>query len=130
MKDMKHRLECAAYGRGIRRPAAPSNYVSPGCAARSNSIRRIRTPSALCAASATCSCRQRRKGEHSRWLCNWKPPMLQKKISMLGRFAVGKTSLVKRYVESVFSETYLTMVGMKIDKKTVDMGDHAAHGAD
>jgi small GTP-binding protein len=36
---------------------------------------------------------------------------------------VGKTSLVKRYVESVFSETYLTTVGVKIDKKAVDLSD-------
>jgi small GTP-binding protein len=48
---------------------------------------------------------------------------LQKKICMLGGFSVGKTSLVKRYVESVFSETYLTTVGVKIDKKTVDLSD-------
>ena len=47
--------------------------------------------------------------------------MLQKKICMLGGFSVGKTSLVKRFVESVFSETYLTTVGVKIDKKTVDL---------
>ena len=40
---------------------------------------------------------------------------------MLGAFSVGKTSLVKRYVESVFSETYLTTVGVKIDKKTVEV---------
>jgi small GTP-binding protein len=50
-------------------------------------------------------------------------PLLQKKICMLGAFSVGKTSLVKRFVESVFSETYLTTVGVKIDKKTVDLGD-------
>jgi small GTP-binding protein len=50
---------------------------------------------------------------------------LQKKICMLGGFSVGKTSLVKRYVESVFSETYLTTVGVKIDKKTVDLNDRA-----
>ena len=43
---------------------------------------------------------------------------LQKKICMLGGFSVGKTSLVKRFVASVFSETYLTTVGVKIDKKT------------
>jgi small GTP-binding protein len=49
--------------------------------------------------------------------------MLQKKICMLGGFSVGKTSLVKRFVESVFSEAYLTTVGVKIDKKTVDLGD-------
>ena len=49
--------------------------------------------------------------------------MLQKKICMLGGFSVGKTSLVKRYVHSVFSETYLTTVGVKIDKKTVTLPD-------
>jgi hypothetical protein len=47
--------------------------------------------------------------------------MLQKKICMLGAFSVGKTSLVRRYVSSVFSDTYLTTVGVKIDKKTVDL---------
>jgi small GTP-binding protein len=46
---------------------------------------------------------------------------LQKKICVLGGFGVGKTSLVKRYVESIFSETYLTTVGVKIDKKSVDL---------
>ena len=50
-------------------------------------------------------------------------PGIQKKICMLGGFSVGKTSLVKRYVESVFSEAYLTTVGVKIDKKTVALGD-------
>src|SRR5512134_1130690 len=48
--------------------------------------------------------------------------MLQKKICMLGAFGVGKTSLVRRYVQSIFSETYLTTVGVKIDKKTVMVG--------
>lgn len=47
--------------------------------------------------------------------------MIQKKICMLGAFAVGKTSLVRRFVESIFSETYHTTVGVKIDKKTVQM---------
>jgi small GTP-binding protein len=46
---------------------------------------------------------------------------LQKKVCMLGAFSVGKTSLVKRFVQSVFSETYLTTVGVKIDKKTVEL---------
>jgi hypothetical protein len=54
-------------------------------------------------------------------------PMLQKKICMLGGFSVGKTSLVKRFVESVFSETYLTTVGVKIDKKTVQVGERAVN---
>jgi len=45
--------------------------------------------------------------------------MIQKKICMLGAFAVGKTSLVSRFVSSLFSEDYLTTVGFKIDKKAV-----------
>jgi small GTP-binding protein len=45
--------------------------------------------------------------------------MIQKKICMLGSFAVGKTSLVRRFVESIFSDTYLTTVGVKIDRKVV-----------
>jgi small GTP-binding protein len=52
---------------------------------------------------------------------------LQKKICMLGGFSVGKTSLVKRYVHSVFSEAYLTTVGVKIDKKTVDLADRTVN---
>ena len=47
--------------------------------------------------------------------------MIQKKICMLGSFAVGKTSLVRRFVESIFSETYHTTVGVKIYKKIVDI---------
>lgn len=38
---------------------------------------------------------------------------------MLGGFAVGKTSLVRRLVSGIFSEKYLTTVGVKIDQKTV-----------
>ena len=48
--------------------------------------------------------------------------MLQKKICMLGSFAVGKTSLVRRYVESIYSDDYHTTVGVKIDKKVVQVG--------
>ena len=47
--------------------------------------------------------------------------MIQKKICMLGSFAVGKTSLVRRFVESIFSDTYQTSVGVKIDKKAVQV---------
>lgn len=47
--------------------------------------------------------------------------MLQKKICMLGGFAVGKTSLVSRFVSSIFSDSYLTTVGVKIDKKAMQV---------
>lgn len=49
--------------------------------------------------------------------------MIQKKICMLGSFAVGKTSLVNRFVRSIFSEKYLTTVGVKIDTKLVEVGE-------
>ena len=42
---------------------------------------------------------------------------------MLGTFAVGKTSLVRRFVKGVFSEKYLTTMGAKVDKKTVIVDD-------
>src|SRR6202522_3351372 len=48
--------------------------------------------------------------------------MLQKKVSLLGGFGVGKTSLVRRYVQSIFSDAYLTTVGVKIEKKMVTVG--------
>ena len=47
--------------------------------------------------------------------------MIKKKVCMLGAFAAGKTSLVQRYVTGVFSEKYLTTIGVKIDKKTVEL---------
>lgn len=45
--------------------------------------------------------------------------MIQKKICMVGAFGVGKTSLVARFVRSIFSDKYLTTLGVKIDKKTL-----------
>lgn len=48
--------------------------------------------------------------------------MIQKKICMVGAFGVGKTSLVARFVKSLFSEKYQTTVGVKIDKKVVSVG--------
>lgn len=44
---------------------------------------------------------------------------MQKKICLLGASGVGKTSLIKQYVEGVFSEKYLTSIGVKVDKKQV-----------
>jgi small GTP-binding protein len=49
--------------------------------------------------------------------------MLQKKICMLGSFAVGKTSLIRRFVESIYSDVYQTTVGVKIDKKNMQVGE-------
>lgn len=46
--------------------------------------------------------------------------MIRKKVCMLGDFYVGKTSLIARYVKSIFSEKYHTTIGVKIDKKVVN----------
>lgn len=47
--------------------------------------------------------------------------MLVRKICMIGDFAVGKTSLVARFVHSTFSERYLSTVGVKIDTRSIDL---------
>ena len=47
--------------------------------------------------------------------------MLKQKICLLGSFGVGKTSLVARFVQSMFSDKYHTTVGVKIDKKIVSL---------
>lgn len=46
---------------------------------------------------------------------------IKMKVVMLGAFAVGKTSLVQRFVNSIFSEKYKTTLGVKIDKKTIEL---------
>ena len=47
------------------------------------------------------------------------------KLCLLGDFAVGKTSLVARFVRSTFSEKYLTTVGVKVDSKEVALAGRA-----
>jgi small GTP-binding protein len=49
---------------------------------------------------------------------------MQKKVALLGAPGVGKTSLVRRFVQSVFDETYLTTIGVKVDKKLVRVDGH------
>lgn len=49
--------------------------------------------------------------------------MITKKICIIGAFSVGKTSLIKRFVYSIFSDEYLSTVGVKISKKTVSVDD-------
>lgn len=48
--------------------------------------------------------------------------MIQKKIALLGAPGVGKTSLVRRFVQTLFDDTYLTTIGVKVDKKAVQVG--------
>ena len=47
--------------------------------------------------------------------------MIQKKVCMVGLFGTGKTSLVQQFVHSLFSERYLSTVGVKIDRKPMEV---------
>ena len=49
--------------------------------------------------------------------------MIQKKICMIGVYAVGKTCLVQHFVTGIFSVKYLSTVGVKIDRKRVRVGE-------
>ena len=46
---------------------------------------------------------------------------VSKKVCLIGDFSVGKTSLIRRFVEGVFSEQYLTTIGIKIARKVVNL---------
>ena len=47
--------------------------------------------------------------------------MMRKKLIMLGSFAVGKTSLVRRFVHSIYADRYLTTLGVVVKKKVVEI---------
>ena len=44
---------------------------------------------------------------------------ISKKVCLLGDFAVGKTSLVRRFVYDLFSDKYISTIGVKVSRKTV-----------
>lgn len=46
--------------------------------------------------------------------------MQKRKICMVGDFSVGKTSLTQKFVNNVFSDKYLSTIGVKIDTAEVD----------
>jgi small GTP-binding protein len=49
--------------------------------------------------------------------------MIQKKICMFGASGVGKTSLVQRFVQSIYSGKYHVTIGVKIDKKEISVAN-------
>lgn len=46
---------------------------------------------------------------------------MKKKVCLLGDAAVGKTSLIKRYVFDEFDDKYITTLGAKITKKDIQL---------
>lgn len=45
--------------------------------------------------------------------------MIAKKVLLVGNFGVGKTSLIRRFVENNFSEDYISTIGVRVSKKLV-----------
>jgi small GTP-binding protein len=50
--------------------------------------------------------------------------VVRKKVCLLGDFAVGKTSLIRRYVFGAFEDNYLTTIGVTLAQKSLTRVDH------
>jgi small GTP-binding protein len=50
-------------------------------------------------------------------------PFLSRKVILVGGFGVGKTSLIRQYVHQIFTDEYLVTIGVKVDKKVVQIED-------
>jgi small GTP-binding protein len=50
----------------------------------------------------------------------------RKKICLLGEYAVGKTSLVRRYVNDVFDDLYILTIGVKVTSKEILIKEKSA----
>lgn len=61
--------------------------------------------------------------ENKKGCIYWRWLLIQKKICLLGASSVGKTSLVKQFVNGIFNEKYLTTIGVKIDKKIISLAN-------
>lgn len=44
-----------------------------------------------------------------------------KKVVLIGHFGVGKTSLMKRFIDNSFSEDYKVTLGVQIQKKSISL---------
>ncbi|MFN8524093.1 MAG: Rab family GTPase [Chloroflexota bacterium] len=54
------------------------------------------------------------------------PRLVSKKVCLLGDFAVGKTSLVSRFVYNTFEERYLSTIGVRVGRKVITLADRDA----
>ncbi len=43
------------------------------------------------------------------------------KVCLLGDYSVGKSSLIRRFVEGSFDERYLSTIGVKVDRKVMNL---------
>jgi len=51
------------------------------------------------------------------------PKVISQKVCLVGDFGVGKTSLIRQFVDRQFSDQYLSTVGVKISRKLVAIPD-------
>jgi small GTP-binding protein len=51
--------------------------------------------------------------------------LIKKKICLLGDVGVGKTSMVRRFVENIFDDSYLSTIGVKVSQKTIPVSSQA-----
>lgn len=49
---------------------------------------------------------------------------INKKVCLVGDFAVGKTSLVRRFVYDRFEDKYLSTIGVKVSRKPMVLNHH------
>ena len=47
--------------------------------------------------------------------------MISKKVCLLGNFAAGKTSLVRRFVYNRFDDRYMSTIGVKVSRKMITL---------
>ncbi len=54
------------------------------------------------------------------------PGEFSTKLILTGDFKVGKTSLIKRFVENTFKENYIATIGLQISKRTLKFSEKSA----
>jgi small GTP-binding protein len=54
--------------------------------------------------------------------------MISKKIILIGDFSTGKTSLIRRFVDNQFSDSYLSTIGVKISRKKIPLDHEVIQG--
>lgn len=50
--------------------------------------------------------------------------MFSYKVVLVGDFAVGKTSLVRRFIDKTFSEDYISSIGVSISRKQLETANN------
>ncbi len=49
--------------------------------------------------------------------------VIKTKICLMGESAVGKSSLIRRFVLDVFDDTYISTIGTKVSKRSIELSD-------